>query len=301
MTIKEKFIEVGIGGQNVQYFEKLGYQIPKEINKYGKLVMIKGSKIIVKIADLNEGSYMKVTKICDICKNDVCDQEYRVILKQRLQNGGIDKCIGCTNKSKISRDRTIKEEKILSNKFPDLAIEWHPKNKKNSNEVSYGSKKEYWWICKKCSKEYKMSINNRTNIGGGCLDCSDNVRSKGENKIYDYLNKNNYNFKTQFTFYDLVSFKGRKLRFDFAIFDKNENLICLIEYDGEFHYEEKFDDKEEYEKVKNNDILKDEYCKNNNIFLIRIPYWNYGNIEKIISENIIEILLKHFTIKKTNK
>ena len=31
--------------------------------------------------------------------------------------------------------------------------------------------------------------------------------------------------------------------------------------------------KENLEWVQNHDIIKDEFCKNNNILLLRIPYW----------------------------
>ncbi|MCB2320474.1 hypothetical protein LGK98_06505 [Clostridium tagluense] len=54
-----------------------------------------------------------------------------------------------------------------------------------------------------------------------------------------------------------------------------------IEYDGEMHYKEttlgnKLKQQQLHDKIKNN------YCKDNNINLIRIPYWEKNNIEQIL-------------------
>jgi very-short-patch-repair endonuclease len=60
----------------------------------------------------------------------------------------------------------------------------------------------------------------------------------------------------------------RSLRFDFYIPEQN----TVIEFDGEQHFIKrgKFGDK--FETLKENDIIKNEYCLNNNIKLIRIHY-----------------------------
>lgn len=69
---------------------------------------------------------------------------------------------------------TYKNKKnSLVEKFADIAIEWHPT--KNGNlkpeNVSYGSSKQAWWICKKCKTEYPMIISGRTTGGYGCPKC----------------------------------------------------------------------------------------------------------------------------------
>ena len=70
---------------------------------------------------------------------------------------------------------------------------------------------------------------------------------------------------------------------DFAIFDKNDNIIRLIEFDGEQHYEQNikksgWNTYEKYQYTLNNDKAKNELAKLNNIPLIRIPYWERDNI-----------------------
>lgn len=64
----------------------------------------------------------------------------------------------------------------------------------------------------------------------GCL------RSQGELKIKQWLNKNHISFKTEYSFKDLYVITNRcPLRFDFAIF-KSDILIGLVEYQGEQHF-----------------------------------------------------------------
>lgn len=92
--------------------------------------------------------------------------------------------------------------------------------------------------------------------------------SYGEKKINDYLIKHNINFKFD------KPIKGCKneclLRFDFQIPSKN---IC-IEYDGEQHFKPKkyYGGETEFKKVKLRDKIKNTFCEEQNIKLIRIPY-----------------------------
>ena len=62
---------------------------------------------------------------------------------------------------------------------------------------------------------------------------------------------------------------GRLLRFDFAIFDSQKNVKCLIEYQGEQHYTKSNFGKEQREIT---DPIKRKYCRDNNIQLFEIKY-----------------------------
>jgi len=84
---------------------------------------------------------------------------------------------------------------------------------------------------------------------------------------------------------------------DFAIFDKDKVLYCLIEYDGEQHYRPvnfggMSDEKalNNLEKTKKHDQIKNNYCKKNNIKLIRIPYWESNNYKNILNDELKEII-----------
>ena len=55
----------------------------------------------------------------------------------------------------------------------------------------------------------------------------------------------------------------------------------MIEYDGEQHFKysnKGWNTKEHFEKVKKRDELKNEYCKEKGIPLIRIPYTQYEDL-----------------------
>ncbi len=86
----------------------------------------------------------------------------------------------------------------------------------------------------------------------------------------------------------------RALPFDFAIFNENNSeLICLIEYDGEQHFKPvRFigmsveDSLKAFETTKEKDNIKNDYCIVNNIKLIRIPYWDFKNVDQILKNEI---------------
>ena len=59
-----------------------------------------------------------------------------------------------------------------------------------------------------------------------------------------------------------------------------ENNSYLIEYDGLQHFQpcENFVDEEQFQKGQKRDFYKNQWCKDNNIPLIRIPYTHYDNL-----------------------
>lgn len=115
--------------------------------------------------------------------------------------------------------------------------------------------------------------------GKRCPHCK---RSTGEIRISEYLKKNKISFKSE---YVVNSIEGIEYaRFDFYI--KELNLI--IEYDGQQHFEpvEKFGGQEAFKRTQYRDSIKNRYCLENGINLIRIPYWDYKNIEKILDKKL---------------
>ena len=104
--------------------------------------------------------------------------------------------------------------------------------------------------------------------------------SRGEIKIEQILTNAGLNFKQEYSFPDLISSNGRPLRFDFAIFDDNDELEFLIEYQGIQHYEakSKFGGYSGLRKQQYNDMQKREYCRKHDIILIAIPYVDEGRV-----------------------
>lgn len=117
-----------------------------------------------------------------------------------------------------------------------------------------------------------------------------------EKVVWDYLNNMNCNIKIQYKFNDLIGKNNEKLKFDFAIFNNNNDLVCLIEVDDEEHRYRHFGNSkrqlERQESIKR-DRLKDKYCLDNNITLYRmeVPFrsnnkWKYDDYYKYIESKL---------------
>lgn len=117
--------------------------------------------------------------------------------------------------------------------------------------------------------------------GSGCPNCSE---SKGEKIISKFLNKNKINYLRQKKFIDCRNVF--ELPFDFYIPSKR----TLIEFDGEQHFKpvEHFGGLKTYEQLKMNDRIKNEYCEENYINLIRIKYNQIDKIEEILKNNLLQ-------------
>ena len=129
----------------------------------------------------------------------------------------------------------------------------------------------YWKSICKCGKEVICSgkdLREGKRVSCGCL------KSKGQLKLTSLLLQEKYDFKTEYKFPDLLTKNNRCYSFDYAIF-KNSKLICLIEYDGEQH----FDTTNAWYRDDDSDQIKNQYCKDNNIKLIRIPFWDFDKID----------------------
>ena len=122
--------------------------------------------------------------------------------------------------------------------------------------------------------------------GQGCPRCNISV---GELEIMKILDYNNIKYKHQYYFSDLKNMK--KLYYDFAILDDN-NILCLLEYNGEQHYiYNPFFHKSinGFKLSQHRDSLKYNYCIENKIPLEIIKY-NDNIVEKINS------ILKYYHI-----
>lgn len=100
--------------------------------------------------------------------------------------------------------------------------------------------------------------------------------SRGQIKIEEILEKAGLPFVEQYSFSDLLSSNGRPLRFDFAVFNDEQELQFLIQFQGIQHYQakDKFGGYSGLRKQQYNDMKKRQYCKSHNIKLILIPYWD---------------------------
>lgn len=103
----------------------------------------------------------------------------------------------------------------------------------------------------------------------------------GVDIIKNFLKENKLKYVQEYSFDDCVYKK--KLRFDFAVFNSDGELKCLIEYDGVRHFKNIHKEYKTFQEMKLRDKIKDWYCLQNNIDLIRIGYMATNSISNILN------------------
>jgi len=137
------------------------------------------------------------------------------------------------------------------------------------------------WHCQcRCGNEIDVEgirLRSGNTKSCGCL------LSWQEETIARFLKDYNINFKRQYTFEDLKSDKDKKLRFDFAILNKSNQLLGLIEYQGQQHYQsiEYWGGDDYLKRQQQHDDMKLQYCFKHNIPLLVLNK-NSNIIEEII-------------------
>lgn len=134
--------------------------------------------------------------------------------------------------------------------------------------------------CKIDGYEWSVAPSNVLS-GQGCPVCQESV---GERRIRQWLDNHKISYKYQHKFSDCKDKKA--LPFDFYLPELN---IC-IEYDGIQHFQAiDFAGRgeewalEHFKTTQYHDKIKNQYCTNNNIRLLRIPY--FKNIEEELEKN----------------
>lgn len=147
-----------------------------------------------------------------------------------------------------------------------------------------GAKKNILITHKKCGRDYKAIAGKILKKGTSCPFCN---MTKGEEKIFNVLNELSLDFKTQKSIIGCSNVN--KLIFDFIIY-KDGSPKTVIEYDGEFHYKviPNLRDFSNFLQQKKRDFIKNKFCRDNDIELIRIPYWDYNIINKYL-KNLFKI------------
>ena len=134
-----------------------------------------------------------------------------------------------------------------------------------------------------CSKHGDFMVTPVMHLrSGGCPNCNQSI---GERLIESFLIDNNISYVRQKQFDDCI-FKN-KLRFDFYI--ESHNLI--IEFDGAQHFKpiDFFGGIEAFENILIRDEIKNDYCFDNDIDMLRISYLNQDKINIILNERLNKI------------
>ena len=172
-----------------------------------------------------------------------------------LQSGDTKSC-GCFDKEQ-KHDRTFKD--ITNQRFGKL-IALYP--------TTQNKQGQYIWYCK-CDCGNEKEICGHDLRLGRVISCGCAV-SKGQEKINLLLTQNNIKYSSEQTF--------KTCRFPdtntLAKFDFYVNNQYIIEFDGEQHYKAKnfFGGEIGLQNIQKRDKFKNNWCKKNNIPLIRIPY-----------------------------
>jgi len=234
--------------------------VPKLIDLTGK----KFGKLIVK-----ERAPNKNNQVCWLCK---CDCGNEVIVTRRELLTGHTKSCGCYRKEiTAKRNKEIKPKKLDGLRFGKLTV-LKPTELRDTNGAII-------WECV-CDCGTHTMVRGNLLVNGMIQSCGC-VKSQGEQKIIDILKKYDIIYEKEKTFetcrYPETNFL---CRFDFYVNNK-----YLIEFDGEQHfkkskYNNSWNTEQHLKETKMHDEYKNNWCKENNIPLIRIPY-NHLNELKI--------------------
>lgn len=210
------------------------------------------------------------TKVCIICREH---GEFWITPNNHLKGGGCGKCADIQNAR-----RKIRKAK---NKFIEDCTKIH-NNKYDYSKTIYKSADDYIdIICPKHGLFRQIAKVHKE--GHGCPSCK---RSLGEEKVSEFLNKNNFVFLQQYNIPNEYTFCNRKtLRVDFFI----PNFNIIIEYNGLQHYTDidYFGGEKRFLEQKERDTSLRQYCKEHNIKLIEISYKDYDNIEDILKKKLL--------------
>jgi len=212
------------------------------------------------------GLRAKLKTRCSKC-GDASEEVYEKY-KKRSQH---HLCVSCANA--LSRKSCVSSNEKILNVFDAsgmdvLNIEAH-RNARTKLRVR----------CQNCEKTFLKSYAEAW-TGSSCPKCR---LSHGERRVYNFLTSNNIKFVSQKRF-DKCRNK-KKLPFDFYL--PKHNLA--IEYNGGLHYfpVEYFGGDESFNGLQERDEIKRNFCEDNKINLLVIPYWDYENIEEILKKELL--------------
>lgn len=150
----------------------------------------------------------------------------------------------------------------------------------NPEEYVNNSTKNLKILCPNCNNEFTTSLQHFLQHQGQiCRECKGS-KSKGELAIAKYLDNNNIQYEQEKWFDNCRDINP--LPFDFFI----PSLNTIIEFDGRQHFGETNWFSYDYKTTSLHDNIKNTYCENNGIHLIRIPYWQYNKINEILDKEL---------------
>lgn len=224
----------------------------------------KSTKIHNNKYDYSQVNYInnstKVKIICEI------HGEFEQTPNSHMKGAGCRKCYTSSNKNNFTKN------KLTLVQFIKKCIEIHG-HTYDYSKVNYKHSKVKIIIICKVHGEFEQTPNCHLR-GNGCPYCK---KSKSENHISNFLRNNNIEYIPQMKF-DNCKGKKRRLPFDFYLPKYN----IAIEYDGKQHIYGWNNNKYSLECIKNADLIKNNFCQQNQIYLIRISHTD--NLEQCLND-----------------
>lgn len=152
-------------------------------------------------------------------------------------------------------------------------------------EYAFSKNQKRYWKCQcDCGNIAYVTTDHLHSGHSQSCGC---IKSQKVEYITRLLTELEVQYKTEYSFEDLLDQKI--LRFDFAVLEPS---LKLIEFDGEQHFNasEGWGGQDKLNYIQTHDEMKNQYCKENNIPLLRL---NYLQTEEEIKEEI----KKFFDIK----
>lgn len=255
-----------------RYFLR-GYGCPKcdGFKKYNTDLFVKKAREIHGDKyDYSLVKYAKSNKKVEIICNR-CGIHFFQTPNNHLSGSGCRKCADEENSKRLKHDTSMFIKKAMLVHGDTYIYDKTSYIKDNMSVVI---------TCKKHGDFVQVA--NRHLCGCGCPTCK---KSHGEERIRVYLEENGIKFIPQYKILnETIICKNKYIYIDFFIQDKN----IIIEFQGEQHYKPTgfVNNKERFKNQQYRDYAVKVFCKNHEIKLIEIPYWDFDNIEKILKRKL---------------
>ena len=183
------------------------------------------------------------------------------VLGKSLRNGNTKSC-GCYQRERAAQSNMDRAGSLVGQKFGKLTVICE-----NGFITHASGRKSRIYYCE-CDCGNIIPAAQHQYLAYGDLTSCGCIRSKGEYQIEQLLKSQNIKYVREYSFSDLID--DLPLRFDFAVFNNEDKLLGLIEFQGEQHYNPS--NGFYNETIIEHDKMKKEYCKTCNIPLIEIKY-----------------------------
>lgn len=200
----------------------------------------------------------------------LCDCGKTVSVRHSSLIKGHTKSCGCYRKE-VTANKSILN--LQNKKYGSVTV--------LENTQQKDSRGCYIWECRcDCRKIFYTSSEKLQSGHVNSCGCS-TIESRGEQVIKNILKNNNIDYIQQYSNNSCRNpLTNSLLYFDFCIFQKGtDNILFFIEFDGIQHFKNIKYFKNSLKQIQYRDIYKNQWCKNNNYKLYRIPYYDLKELQ----------------------